>query len=132
MTMWLGAMDTRITATLSAGFLTVMDQMEKNHCMCWKFDGLRELVDYADIYSMIAPRALQCQNGIKEGPSQFSVPLAREAMREIEVIYADLGASPKATLAVHQGAHEIHRPSLLAFFQEHLSISDGSSPAPPQ
>ncbi|MHC4168403.1 MAG: dienelactone hydrolase family protein [Planctomycetota bacterium] len=40
MAMWLGAMDERIAATVSAGFLTTMDQMEQNHCMCWKFDGL--------------------------------------------------------------------------------------------
>jgi len=124
MTMWLGAIDTRITATLSAGFLTVMDQMEQNHCMCWKFDGLRDLVDYADIYSMIAPRALQCQNGLQEGPTQFYVPLARKAMREIKEIYTDLGESGNAFLTVHEGAHEIHLPSLLSFFEEQLSNSD--------
>jgi len=39
----LGAMDERIAAEVSAGFLTTMDQMEHNHCLCWKFDGLREL-----------------------------------------------------------------------------------------
>ncbi|MBM4025954.1 MAG: hypothetical protein FJ280_11205, partial [Planctomycetes bacterium] len=33
MTMWLGAMDERIAATVSSGFLTTMDHMEKNHCM---------------------------------------------------------------------------------------------------
>lgn len=48
MAMWLGAMDERIAATVSAGFLTTMDQLEQNHCMCWKFPGLRELVDFAD------------------------------------------------------------------------------------
>ncbi|MCU0983288.1 MAG: acetylxylan esterase [Pirellulaceae bacterium] len=52
MAMWLGGMDTRIAATASCGFLTKMDQMEHNHCLCWKFDGLRELVDFADIYSL--------------------------------------------------------------------------------
>ena len=41
MAMWLGGMDTRIAATASCGFLTKMDQMEQNHCLCWKFDGLR-------------------------------------------------------------------------------------------
>ncbi len=90
MAMWLGAMDERITATVSAGFLTSMDHMEKNHCMCWKFDGLRELVDYADIYALAAPRPLQCQNGLLEPPSQFYVPLARQAMEEVRVIYKDL------------------------------------------
>jgi len=49
MAMWLGAMDERIAATVSSGFLTTMDHMEQGHCMCWKFEGLRELVDYADV-----------------------------------------------------------------------------------
>ncbi|MFO7973064.1 MAG: alpha/beta hydrolase family protein, partial [Candidatus Hydrogenedentota bacterium] len=70
MAMWLAAMDPRIAATVSAGFLTYMDQMEQNHCMCWKFDGLRKRVDFPDIYAMIAPRPLQCQNGEQEPPTQ--------------------------------------------------------------
>ncbi|MBI5395708.1 MAG: acetylxylan esterase, partial [Verrucomicrobia bacterium] len=82
MTMWLAAMDTRIAAADSAGFLTVMDQMEKGHCMCWKFDGLRDLVDYADIYALIAPRPLECQNGRKEPPGSFTPALAEKAMGE--------------------------------------------------
>ncbi len=122
MSMWLGAMDERIAATVSAGFLTVMDQMEKNHCMCWKFPGLRERVDYADIYALIAPRALQCQNGLKEGPTQFYVPIARKALDEIKPIYADLGKPDRLELDVHEGGHEIHLPALLTFFREHLSI----------
>ncbi len=120
MSMWLGAMDVRIKATVSSGFLTKMDQMEKNHCMCWKFPGLRELVDYADIYSLIAPRPLQCQNGLKEPLTDFTVPLAREALKEIDVIYTDFGKPENVTLIAHEGAHEINLPTLLAFFDKYL------------
>ena len=120
MAMWLGAMDELIAVTVSAGFLTVMDQMEQNHCMCWKFDGLRELVDFADIYSMIAPRPLMCQNGLKEPETQFCVPLAQKAMKEIKVIYDDFGCSEKAVLKVHNGSHEVDLPSLLAFFEKNF------------
>ncbi len=123
MAMWLGAMDERIAATVSSGFLTVMDQMEQNHCMCWKFDGLRELVDYTDIYSLIAPRPLQCQNGLKEGPNDFFVPIARKAMKEIQLIYADFGRKTRAVLDVHEGGHEIDLPSLLNFFSVRFSVS---------
>ena len=122
MAMWLGAMDTRMAATVSAGFLTVMDQMEQNHCMCWKFDGLRERCDYADIYSLIAPRALQCQNGLKEGPTMFTVPLARQALQEIHLIYNDYDRSERLELDVHDGAHEIDLPALLTFFEKYLPI----------
>lgn len=120
MAMWLGAMDKRIKATLSSGFLTVMDQMEKNHCMCWKFPGLRELADWADVYSLIAPRALLCQNGLKEPENDFTVPLARKALAEIEVIYRDFKRPGNVILIAHQGAHEIDLPSLMNFFNTKL------------
>ncbi len=120
MAMWLGAMDERIAATVSSGFLTTMDHMEQNHCMCWKFEGLRELVDFADVYSLIAPRPLQCQNGKLEPPSQFYVPLARQAMEEVGTIYRDLGKPGDAVLDVHDGGHEIDLPELLSFFEKHI------------
>ena len=120
MAMWLGGMDTRIAATASCGFLTKMDQMEQNHCLCWKFDGLRELVDFADVYSLTAPRALLCQNGLQEPPSQFPVPLAAEALREIGLIYADYGQPQNAALLAHLEGHIINLPGLLAFFDECL------------
>lgn len=120
MAMWLGAMDARIAATVSSGFLTRMDQMEQNHCMCWKFAGLRELVDFADIYAMTAPRPLVCQNGKKEPASQFPPSLAAEAMAEIRVAYSDQGKPDNVALHVHEGAHEIALPNLLEFFDRHL------------
>jgi Acetyl xylan esterase (AXE1) len=121
MSMWLAAMDPRIAACVSSGFLTSMDQMEYDHCMCWKFDGLRELVDFADIFGMIAPRPLQCQNGLKEAPFMFVVPLARQAMAEIRPIYADLGRPGNVELAIHRGEHEVDLPSLVAFFDTWLT-----------
>ena len=120
MAMWLGAMDERISATMSAGFLTIMDQLEKNHCRCWKFPGIRTLVDFADIYCLIAPRPLMCQNGLKERPTWFTVPIAREALKEISPIYSDLEATNNLDFVPHKGGHEIDVPSMLGFFEKHL------------
>jgi Family of unknown function (DUF5696)/Abhydrolase family len=120
MAMWLGAMDERIAATVSAGFLTTMDHMEQSHCMCWKFDGLRDLVDYADLYCLTAPRALQCQNGLQEPPSQFYVPLARQAMREVRTIYDDMDCPENVTLNVHEGGHVVDLSGLLYFVDKQL------------
>ena len=120
MAMWLGGMDTRIKATVSAGFLTTMDHMEQNHCMCWKFPGLRILVDYADIYSLTAPRALMCQNGLKEPESQFNVPLARKALKEIEPIYNDMGKQEMLELLVHDEGHVVDVEGLIEFLGKHL------------
>jgi hypothetical protein len=122
MAMWLGAMDERVSAVVSAGFLTRMDQMEKGHCMCWKFEGLRELVDWADVYSLIAPRPLQCQNGLKEPPTDFTVALAQEALKEIQLTYKDLGAEDKVELDVHPAGHEVDLPGLMEFFRIRLGI----------
>lgn len=77
----------------------------------------RELVDYADIYSLTAPRPLMCQNGLQEGPKDFYVPIARKAMEEIKLIYADLEKPENVVLDVHEGGHVIHLPSLLDFFR---------------
>jgi len=129
MAMWLGAMDTRIAVEVSAGFLTNMDHMEQNHCMCWKFDGLRELVDYADIYALTAPRPLMCQNGLLEPETQFHVPLARQALEEIIPIYRDLGRPAHVVLHVHGGGHEIDLPPLLDFVDRHLGgVTEGDTP----
>ncbi|MFO7616902.1 MAG: dienelactone hydrolase family protein [Bacteroidales bacterium] len=121
MAMWLGGMDTRIRATVSAGFLTTMDHMEVNHCMCWKFPGLRTLVDYADIYALTAPRALMCQNGLKEPESQFYVPIAREAIQEVALIYRDLGAADKVVLDVHDEGHIMNNSALIPFMEKQLA-----------
>ena len=120
MVMWLGAMDQRVKAGVSSGFLTTMDQLEKNHCMCWKFPGLRQLVDFSDIYSMTAPRALLCQNGLKEHPSQFPVSIAREALKEIKPIYTDFKRPGNLAFVAHKAGHAIDLPSLLTFFDKHL------------
>lgn len=120
MAMWLAAMDEGIAATVSAGFLTMMDQMEKNHCPCWKFDGLRRRADWPDIYSLIAPRPLQCQNGWKEPPPDFVVSLARQAMAQIQPIYEDLGQPKAVELHAHCGAHEIDSAALMDFFNRTL------------
>ena len=121
MVMWLAGIDLRMSAAVSSSFLTFMNQMEDNHCMCWKFHGLREIVDFPDIYSLIAPRPLLCQNGLREPQSQFPVHLAREAKKEIEVIYQNLGAGGNFEFIAHEGGHEVHLSSLLSFLHKHLS-----------
>ena len=105
MAMWLGAMDTRVAATVSSGFLGRMETMRTGHCMCWDFPGLQRRYDWADVYSMIAPRPLQCQNGQKEPARGFPVSLAKEAMSEISQAYKAAGHEDAAELAVHPDGH---------------------------
>ena len=127
MTMWLGALDQRIKATVSSGFLTRMDQLEQGHCMCWKVPGLRELVDFSDIYCLIAPRPLMCQNGLKEPPTDFTVELAKVALKEIQVIYTNYSQPDKVTLVAHPEGHVVDVQSLLIFFKQQFHPIKSSS-----
>ena len=121
MAMWLGALDTRIAATVSSGFLTTMENMRKGHCVCWDFPGLQRRYEFADIYSLIGPRPLQCQNGRLEGlPGGFPVDLAEQAMAEIRQAYGALGQAEAAQLAVHDAGHVFDVPAGVAFFDATL------------
>jgi hypothetical protein len=121
MAMWLGALDERVAAVASCGFLTTMDQMERGHCPCWNFPGLRQLADWADVYALIAPRPLHCQNGLAEPATDFCVPLARVALRDIQRAYADLGAPDAVRLHVHGEGHVVDVPALVGFFTRVLA-----------
>lgn len=117
MAMWLGAMDTRVGPVVSCGFLTTMDHMETDHCMCWKLPGLRALVDFADIYALHAPKPLQCQNGEKEPPSQFPISVARVALADIKPVYDALGHAERLEFVSHPGGHEFDVAATLDFFE---------------
>jgi pimeloyl-ACP methyl ester carboxylesterase len=122
MAMWLGALDPRIAATVSSGFLTTMENMRVGHCMCWDFPGLQRRYEFADIYSLIAPRALQCQNGQQERlPGGFPVELAEQAMSEIRAAYCALGAEDAVELSIHPGGHEFDVAAALRFFDARLA-----------
>ena len=124
MSMWLGAMDARMRATVSAGFLTYMNHLEKNHCLCWKVNGLRELVDFPDIYSLIAPRRLLCQIGEKEPQTQFNPALARRAFGDLRRAFDTAGVPDRAQLDIHEGAHEIDLPVLTSFLTAALQADE--------
>ena len=119
MAMWLGAMDTRIKVTVSSGFLTTVENMRQGHCPCWDFPGLAENFDFADVYSLIAPRYLQCQNGkLERAPGGFPVSIAREVMAEIRGCYRVFGKMEGATLVVHPAGHVFDVPSATKLFDE--------------
>ena len=121
MAMWLGAMDTRIQATVSAGFLTTVENMRQGHCPCWDFPGFTENFDFADIYSLMAPRPLQCQIGeLERAPGGFPVSIAEKALAEIKAAYGVFGKAPKADLVVHPAGHIFDVPPALKLLDEVL------------
>jgi len=125
MAMWLGAMDERIAATVSSGFLTTMENLRVGHCMCWDFPGLQEGYEFADIYSLTSPRALQCQNGLRERlPGGFPIELAERAMADIRRAYRADERLDRVQLATHAEGHVFDVAFGKAFFDTMLGPSD--------
>jgi hypothetical protein len=121
MAMWLGAMDTRIAATVSSGFLTTMENLRHGHCMCWDFPGLQRRYEFSDIYRLISPRPLQCQNGQQERlPGGFPVDLAEQAMAAIKQAYCVHGSEDVARLRVHPEGHVFDVPAAVEFLDTAL------------
>ena len=74
--------------------------------MCWDFPGLQRRYEFADIYSMISPRPLQCQNGLQERlPGGFPVELAEQAMADVKQAYRVDGQEASVQLATHPAGH---------------------------
>jgi hypothetical protein len=62
-----------------------------SHCGCWWYRGLEGNFKYSDIFSLIAPRMLVCENGTND--PEFTVPLSDPEFDKIKPIYEVLGAS---------------------------------------
>jgi hypothetical protein len=104
-------------AITSAGIIT---GFQNSDLRIMRYNSRPELAYYSDIYSLIAPRYLLFQNGLKEPPTDFTVPIATEAMKEISLIYADYGKPDNATLLAHPEGHVVDVKSLMEFFSKTL------------
>jgi hypothetical protein len=121
MAMWLGAMDTRVKATVSSGFLTTVANMRTGHCPCWDFPAFSENFDFADIYGLIAPRALLCQIGREErAPGGFPVDVAEAAMADVRKVYAAFGKKDKPILDLHPAGHVYVNKTTIPFLDGEL------------
>lgn len=109
--MYVAALDGRLKAVCSSGWLTTVANMKTGHCPCWNFKGLEEHFDFADIFACIAPRALICEIGQKErAPGGFPVDIAQKAFADILPVYRVLGAEKQALLDIHPDGHVFHGP----------------------
>lgn len=121
MTMWLGAMDTRVKAVVSSGFLTTVANMRQGHCPCWDFKAFSDNFDFADIYGMTAPRALLCQIGREElAPGGFPVDIAESAMADVRKIYGVFGKKDRPILDLHPDGHVYVNKSTSKFLDAEL------------
>lgn len=104
--MYVAALDERVKAVDSSGWLTTVANMRNGHCPCWEFPGLGETFDFSDIFACVAPRSLICEIGEQEAaPGGFPVTIARPAFEELRKAYQVFGAKDKAVLDVHPEGH---------------------------
>ena len=108
-TMYVAAMDERIKAACSSGWLTTVENMKNGHCPCWNFPGLEETFDFSDIFACVAPRPLVLEVGRKErAPGGFPVEIAGRAFAGILPAYQVLSADAQLLLDIHPEGHVFH------------------------
>jgi hypothetical protein len=107
--MYVAALDERIQAACSSGWLTTVANMKNGHCPCFNFPGLEENFDFPDIFACVAPRPIVMEIGEKEqSPGGFPVEIARGAFAEIRSAYRVFGAETNVILDAHPGGHVFH------------------------
>jgi dienelactone hydrolase len=104
-TSYVGALDPRVAATVSAGFspdMSVLKYLGGHGCWNWSWADIREYIDHADLFALAAPHPLIVQTGEKDiGFSIFpqwaslpvplgSAPFAsdKQVMRRARTAYA--------------------------------------------
>jgi len=104
--MYVAALDERVRAACSSGWLTTVANMKNGHCPCFNFPGLEEHFDFSDIFSCVAPRTLVCELGeLERAPGGFPVAIGRQALAEIRAAYRVFNAESNLTLTAHSGPH---------------------------
>lgn len=122
--MYVAAMDTRLKAVNSSGWLTTIDNMKRGHCPCWNFPGLEEHFDFADIFSCVAPRPLVLEIGERErAPGGFPVDIAQKAFEEIKPAYRVLGAEQNLILDIHPAGHVFRGTEFWHPLQETIGVA---------
>ena len=105
-TMYVAALDERLKAACSSGWLTTVTNMKNGHCTCYNFPGLEENFEFSDIFACVAPRVLICELGEKErAPGGFPVPIGRQAFEQLRAAYRVFNAESSLTLTIHPGPH---------------------------
>jgi len=122
-TMFVGAMDERVKLTVAAGNLIMHHRMWHTtliHCRCQYLDKLDGVLDYYDIFALIAPRPLVVQNGEKD--PIFPIKSANQAYASIEQAYQIAGAPDKVIHDVHPLAHVFVAEVPVAWFEKYLPL----------
>jgi dienelactone hydrolase len=121
--MYVGAFDQRIKLTIASGSLILYDRMwhkELIHCRCQYLYKMEGLLDYYDVFALVAPRALVVQNGFED--PIFPVQSSVEAFEYIKKAYLIDNATDRLMHDIHNGKHEFRMEIPIGWFNRFLYL----------
>lgn len=121
MSMWAAVFDQRIKACVASGCMNTFRErsLKLSSCGIQYFPGLLQYGDVADVFALIAPRALQLMAGEKD---HLLNEADREEMYEtLRRVYRALGAEENLDYALHPEGHVFIWELAERFLRKHLS-----------
>jgi dienelactone hydrolase len=107
----LAALDPRIKAAVDVGWMTSFGAQIKRHVihtvgLTFHIPGLYSHLDLPDLAALIAPRAIMCVNGYRDG--LFAPEGVKAAYEKIPRIYEKAGAKDRQRCLMYDGPHEFN------------------------
>ncbi|WP_019535355.1 dienelactone hydrolase family protein [Paenibacillus ginsengihumi] len=101
------ALDSRIKASVVGIYGNTYrgSILAMRHCLCNYIPGILQHAEMPDLLGLIAPRALFIEAGI--GDPIFPANTAREAVRQLKEIYAEMEAADRFESDFFEGKHEV-------------------------
>ncbi|UQZ87544.1 Alpha/beta hydrolase family protein [Paenibacillus konkukensis] len=88
------------------------------HCLCNYIPGLLQAGEMPDFLGLIAPRPLFIETGMQD--KIYPVETAREAIRELNALYKQLGCEHLLDSHIHEGGHEVSGAQALDWLADTL------------
>jgi dienelactone hydrolase len=123
--MFAAAADERIKLCVASGALITYDRMWHSdliHCRCQYMRGMEGILDYYDVFALIAPRPLVVQGGEKD--PIFPIESAKQAFTYINKAYQIAGVPERVIHDVHTGAHVFSKDIPLQRFEKYLPMPE--------
>jgi cephalosporin-C deacetylase-like acetyl esterase len=134
-TLFTAALDERVRAAAIAGYVFHFNHWIKyagSHCTCCYLPGLYRSMEWFEVASLTAPRALLMLQG--ERDDMFAIVGARKAGRETEAVYSLLGHKGSARFDEISGQHHAYsqpfRERIYGWMLLHLIGQGDGKPTP--
>ncbi len=121
-TMWLTIFDDRIKACVPAGCMNTFRErsLKLGSCGIQYLPGILRYGDVPDLFSLIAPRAMQLQAGAKD---ELITPSDRDAIdRTVRSAYEQAGAEDRYEFVLHPDGHFLKWDLAQPFLERHLRL----------